>query len=431
MAEELDADASHTLEPQQMPLSSPANGLERPATVLLSYAHADTEFVKDLQLRLNARGIRSWRDVDDLLVGSPFEDEIVHAIEHDVDAVAIYITPHCLKSNFIWKVEVPAALQRRKRDRDFHIVPLLQGVSFAEVRQFCRKRRLPELTGFHGIELTDDGTNITWEEQNKRRNRAAKSILQAALTLRLRRSKADRAYEASLCLKTFFFEPPTASLDLHLDWLQLVHEKERLPTPREWEEILWPALLDVKQIVSEKILSRRIHVFVKSILPVALAFGFAFRKAAGLTLLLERQKESWSTEEQPSEQAPLLCEFHKNDREDSQQAVVEVATSRSIQQAVADALPLHELTPAFHVRLALPELSGTAVKDAAHAQAIARQVGRVCQDLCDQQRVAHIHLFVAIPVELAVLIGHQLNALCPITLYEFHQKTYQPVGVIQ
>jgi len=366
-----------------------------------------------------------------LLVGSSFQDEIVHAIEYDVDAIAIYITPNCLKSDFIWEVEVPAALRRREREHDFHIVPLLQGVSFAEVRQFCRERHLANLTAFHGVVLTDDATSIPWEELNRRRNRAASSILQAALTLRLRRSRADRNYEASLCLKTFFFEPQTASLDLNMDWLELTREKERFPTSQEWDDILWPGLLDAKQILSGKILSRRIHLFVKSIFPVAIAFGFAFRKSAGLTLMLERQKETWSTEAQPSEKEPMLSEFNENDQVDSREAVVEVATSRSISQSVDDALPLLCLTPRFHIRLMSPELSGMAVRDAAHAHSIAHQVGRVCQALCDQQRVISLHLFVAIPVELAVLIGHQFNALCPITLYEFHQRTYQPIGTIR
>jgi hypothetical protein len=152
-----------------------------------------------------------------------------------------------------------------------------------------------------------------------------------------------------------------------------------------------------------------------------------------LTLELEGQKGIWSTDAQPSEKEPLQKEFDYHDRGDPQGAVVEVATTRSIKQSVADALPTLGLTPDYHIRLALPELSDKAVRDAAHAQAIAQQVGQICRDLHDQQRVTHIHLFVAIPAELAVLIGHQLNALCPITLYEFHQKTrtYQQVGTIR
>jgi hypothetical protein len=411
--------------------SSSIYGLERPATVFLSYAREDTKDVRDLQLRLNVRGIRSWRDVDDLPSGSLIEGEIVQAIEREVDAIALYITPDCLKSHFIWKIEVPAALRRHERDPHFHIVPILQGVSFSEIRQFCLNWNLADLSRFNGISLTDDGSHTTWEAQNEKRNDAAKRILQAALALRLRRINADRSYEPWICLKTFFFEPPTANLDLDLNWLKLVHEKERLPTLQEWEQILLPALLDVKQITSEKVSSRRIHVFVQRILPVAIALGFAFRESSRFTLLLEGQRETWSTDTQPLEKEPLRSELNFNDHGDLQAAVVEVATTRSIKQSVEDTLPLLGLAPGYHIRLELPELSREAVRDADHAQAIAQQVGRVSQHLCDQQRVARIHLFVLLPAELAVLIGHQLNALCPLTLYEFgKERVYKPVGTI-
>ena len=275
-----------------------SNDLERPATVFLSYAHEDTEFVKDLQLRLNVRGIRSWRDVDDLLSGSPFEDDIVHAIEYEIDAIALYITPNFLKSRFIWKVEVPAALRRHKRDPHFHIVPILQGVSFSEVQQSCMNWDQADLSRFNGIPLTDGATDAAWKVQND----IARRLLQAAMTLRLRRIEAGSGYEPWLSLKTFFFKAHTTCLDLDLNWLGLIREKERLSTLQEWEQILWPALLDVKQVISEKIPNRRIHLCIQSILPVAIALGFVFRESARFALLIERSQkgENWSTDEQTS-----------------------------------------------------------------------------------------------------------------------------------
>jgi hypothetical protein len=96
-----------------------------------------------------------------------------------------------------------------------------------------------------------------------------------------------------------------------------------------------------------------------------------------------------------------------------------------------DALPVLNLTPGYHAYLSHPASSSTGIRDAVHAQAIAEQVGQVAQELSDLHRVKHIHLFIAAPVELAVLIGHQLNALCPITLYEYAQGTYTPVGTLE
>jgi hypothetical protein len=104
---------------QQTSEPAASAGLDRPATVLFSYAREDRDAVKDLQLRLKARGVRSWRDEDDILPGSLFEWEIVHAIEQEVDAMALYVTAESLKSDFIWKKEIPAALRRQQRDPQF------------------------------------------------------------------------------------------------------------------------------------------------------------------------------------------------------------------------------------------------------------------------------------------------------------------------
>ncbi len=324
-----------------------------------------------------------------------------------------------------------AAWNRHKRDPQFHIVPILQGVSYSEVKQSCFRHNLPDVTQFNGISLSDEGTSITMEEQNKRRNEAARRILQAAFTLRLRRVKADRNYEAYISLKTFVSQAPTTCLDLDLDWIKPIYEKDCLPTPQEWEQILLPALLDVKQSISEKVYSRRIHLFVKSILPVAVALGFTFREVTRLTLLVEGQKETWGTDVLPSsEEEPLDVDWNYNDTGDAQTAVLGVTTTRLIKTSVDHALSSFGLVPAYRIQLELPQISRTSVKDAAHAQAIAQQVGRVCQTLCDQHGVAHIHLFVVVPVELAVLIGHQFNALCPITLYEYSDGVYKSAGTL-
>ena len=414
--------------------SSLVNGQERPATVFLSYKREDAEVVKDLQLRLHVRGVRCWRDVDNMPIGSQFGPEIVQAIEHEADAFVLFLTPSSLQSDYIWRVEVPAALRRHERDPLFHIVPLLQGVSYKEVHQHCFKRNLTDLSSFNGLFLTGDGTtSLSREEKNQKRNEAAQRILQSAFALRLRRINADRRYEPTLSLKTFQFHPSTDNLDLDLDWLQLVNEKERLLTPEEWDKILWPALLAVKHAISEKIASQRIHLFVKSILPVAIALGFVFRETTRITLLLHGQKETWSTETPPSEKDPLCKEWIYNEDGDQQVAVIEVATSRSTRQSVAATLPVAGLAPGYYIRFESSAFSRESVRDAAHAQAIAQQVGQVCQNLCDERGVRHLHLFVAIPVELAVLIGHQLNALCPITLYEFksEESVYKPIGTLR
>src|SRR5258708_29873925 len=110
---------------------------DRPATVFLSYRRKDTEEVGMLQEQLYARGVRAQRDITDMLIGTYSKDEITRIIEQGCDAFLLYITPDCLESEFIWRIEVPAALKCRKSDPNYGIIPVLHNVSTAELTPSC------------------------------------------------------------------------------------------------------------------------------------------------------------------------------------------------------------------------------------------------------------------------------------------------------
>ena len=181
-----------------LPHEESTPGLERPATAFLSYAREDKEEITSLQQYLKVRGLRAWRDVTDLALGGFTRTEIIQAIEQESDTFVIYVTPQCLTSDFIWDVEVPAALCRQEHDPRFHIVPVLRGVSFAELQLCCMARGYRSLTEFNGIPLPDPTTAQTQENFKSELRSVAERTLKAALTVRLRRAGADRNYYFSV-----------------------------------------------------------------------------------------------------------------------------------------------------------------------------------------------------------------------------------------
>ena len=403
----------------------------RPATAFLSYKREDAEEVKYLQQQLKVRGVRAWRDVTDMAVGSSTKDEITHAIEDESDAFVIYITQECLTSDFIWSVEVSAALKRWERDEAFNIVPIFRGVTITEVQQFCAAHSLRSLTDFNGVHLPVSSTAGT-KLFNHELGIVAERILKATLGLRLRRVGADRdrKYEPCIYLQTFNFEPPAESLDLDLDWTRLFKSKDEVPTDEEWEEILFPALTDVKDVLSMKTPSRRLHVFVQAILPAAFALGYALPESAYFTLLLEGRHGTWSSVETPSDSS-LLHLFSYPRSGDPHVAVVEIAISRATALGVTRSLLSLGISFKHHIRLELPDgpdrISG--VKDASQALAISQQIGQELRRLCDREGVLQIHLFASLPAALAVMVGHQFNALGAITLYHYVQSDGQYIRV--
>ncbi len=251
----------------------------------------------------------------------------------------------------------------------------------------------------------------------------AKRILAAALHLRLQRVKADRMYEPYIYLRTYHYEPPASSLDLDMNWTELFEGKQEVPTTSVWNDVLLPALLDVKNAISAKTPSRKVHIYVQCILPAAFALGFSFPQAAHFTLMLEGQHGVWTSAGTASSSQPFQVLSYSSNG-DPNAAVVEIAVSRDTARATTRSITSSNLSYKHHIRFALPEgphhLSG--VKDAGQALAMTHQIGQELRRLCDKEGVSHFHLFAALPAALAVMVGHQLNALGAITLYH-HVKT--------
>jgi len=414
----------------QPPRHTPSNsnsqnipGLERPATAFLSYARLDAEEVRYLQQQLNVRGVRAWRDVTDLPLGGATEGEIIYAIEQIADAFVLYVTPQVLASHFIWDIEVPSALHRWEQDHAFNVVPILRGVTFDELEQHCAAHGLLSLKAFNGVSLPEKAGGATEEEFNRQLRLVARRILEATLDLRLRRAGADRKYEPCLCFQTYGYEPPTDSLDLDLNWAGLFPSKDELPAEKEWDEILLPALDDVKNVLSTKIPGRRLHMFVQAHLPAAFALGFAFPASAHFVFLIEGRHGTWSTEGAVSTGEPLHYLSYKHSG-DAHVAVMEIAIARDTAQAVTQNLPSLGLSYKQRVHFDLPGgtdyISG--VEDAANALAMSHQVGREFRRLFDKEDITHVHLFAAVPAALSVMIGHQINAMGAITLYHYLEK---------
>src|SRR6266516_7604544 len=228
-------------------------GREGPVTAFLSYVREDEEEVRYLQHLLNIRGVRAWRDVTDLQLGSYIQDEIVHAIEKESDAFLLYLTPQCLRSDFVWDVEVKAALNRWEHDRMFGIVPILQeGIALDELQKCCADRGYQPLNNFHGVAVPKYGSDKAEATINIALSKVAKLTLQAAFDLHLRKVRAGNNYEPRIYLRTSDYAPTVDKLDLDLNWTEFF-PKELVPPETVWQEVLLPALDDVKDVLSAAI----------------------------------------------------------------------------------------------------------------------------------------------------------------------------------
>ncbi|SRR6266568_1709432 len=406
--------------------SQTTSAMERPATAFLSYKHEDSEAVKYLQLQLNIRGIRVQQHVLD---DGSTKDEIVYMIEQESDACVLYITHESLASYSLWNNVIPAALKRRAHNSAFTITFILQGVSFEKVQQLCSPHGY-QLGKVHRVQLPNSITNETVGEFKQKLQQAAKDILKAAFDMRWRRVGADHSYVPHICFRTFNYEPSTSSLDLDLDWAEFFKGKNQAPTEAEWRDAdLLTALYDVKNVLSSKVVSRRLHVFLKARLPAAFAFGFAFLDRTSFELELDdgnKENGIWHTDATPSNDIlQLINVVRRTNDGDSRVAVVELAIPRPIESSVGPNLTSFGLSYSHHVQIGTKDR----IKDAAQAVAVAQQIREELERLVDYERVSRIHVFALLPVNLAVMVGRLLNALRPITFYHYvsGKETYVPV----
>jgi hypothetical protein len=386
----------------------------RTLAIFLSHWRGNATVVAALQRELRLRGIAAWRDVTDLDYGKDSAEAIRHAIRHDVDGLVALVTPEYLTRPVVWDIEIPEALARKRSDSEFQIIPLFCGVKPAQLTAHCNDRGIEDLAKFNGDFLR----RVSEEKRAVALKAIARKSLRAALRLRARNTAE---YEARLLLRTEAQAPPTFGVDLDLDWSQ--EFTSGCPPERVWNADLQPALRDVRDELSLLGISRQVVISASARLSAAVALGEALSSVAKFDLQLVGANGEWSTTAKRGT-GRLLSHQQLAATGDPHVAIVEVAVSRAIGTSVA----AHAATiasPAGHVwRLEpLTGVSRNAIQDESAAITIAWEVGDFLRRLHDVEGVRRVHLYVAAPAEWCVLLGHTLNAVGQVVVYQLDTVT--------
>jgi hypothetical protein len=379
-----------------------------PATVFLSYARKDEEAILPLERALQERGLRVLRDKPNLPLGAHTAERLVAMISTECDAVLFYVTDNLLRSDFIWRYEVPASVARWRQEPNFHIIPVLQGVDYPDLKLHCADRGLPSLTDFNAEKVV--GASPTPDEIA----RIARRTLDAALTLRLRRETAEQQ-PVVICLRSFPYTPPVSPLHLDLDWTAAFAANG--PSPEEWRSRLLPALSDVADTLARQARGGIIEAWLKARLPVAVALGYAWPAKGALALRLRNDQAIWSCSGPSGAADDLLVTSTMIDAQQSS-AVVEVVASRETTPAVTLWRKATGYLPGW--RVVCTPVSGpsrNAIAGDEQARAWARRIGDEVRRLWDAEAIDEIHLFIASPVEFAVMVGQQLRDRHPVHVY--------------
>jgi hypothetical protein len=207
------------------------------------------------------------------------------------------------------------------------------------------------------------------------------------------------------------------------------HFKDTLPTSETWQKTLLPELIQQREELGGSG-ARRIRLYAKAHLSVGLAFGYVFRKPTSIQLEIEQEGENsvqwWKSDDQAAPGAPLRVTRPGTDSNEGD-ITLELSISRDVSPTVEgwmakSGVPIQQ-------RIAFTPASGpgrSAIPDSSHALAAVRQIRDEVLTLRDHQPGVVLHIFGAMPIALAVLLGRELNRCGPMQCYEFVGGSYQP-----
>lgn len=352
---------------------------------------------------LREHGINPWRDVENLDVGDDTTDSILAELA-DCSGVILWVNEPIIMSVYVEKVELPA-ISRAARSKRLRIVPVFDGMTPEEGA---------ELVSRMGVEIGDSHGHIVDPD-------ADPPTTAAAIASRYVSGHVNdaRAAGADPVVRMVTYDDTAALRDravLNLDWRYRLTNASLTP---ETERRLRFALAAATRAMKAAYGPSQMTIAAKTHLSLAVALGYAFAQPTGCTLRLHREDGDWTTLAEPQNTPPLDQTRDRRGPVNTGGASVEVSVTRNVDAGVAARIAAGNR---YRHRIILTPSEGpgrTTVDGPETANTWARQIGSVLTEVADQHDVDHTELFLATPIELAVMIGWHANAAGRIALMDW------------
>lgn len=379
--------------------------------IFVSYRRSWKGEVEDLANSLRRRGIRVTLDSADPadFSGPSMYDEMRRLIEYQCSAMLLHVTADMVDSSAVWNVEVGAAIKRSREDKNFLLLPFFRDLPPDQLR--AMEPHGPLLAVCNGINaISPAGADV---DDFLRQKRAC------AASLILERMLKGRNDSICLAIRTRETAVVNPDADLLLDWCSVYPEDLSPPAARADAQ---SALKQLAALLAGASI-QDLRIQARTHLSAAVLLGSVFSRSAGFKLHLERDGMVWRSEGSLEDTEP---------RFDSRQLELEkkdlcliVAVSRpEIVDSVRQSLP--KLGINCGGQIIITPAAGIG-RDSIRTDAEARRFAKsLASELMTRRSIwecRQTHLFISASVEVAVLIGHELNALGPIHIYEHNKKT--------
>lgn len=380
-----------------------------------SYRRSARGDVARLIAAQRARGIPTWRDLDDMEC-EPTGNALMRELDSPDTANAVcWLTPDVEDSNAIVRVELPRIIQRSRANDGFFVeFVLAEGLDYADADRIVR--------GVPKLDSLTAGWNVS-KVSRPASGDEIRDIARRVLTRRLRTIAQHDAGPLRLALHTRADAPLTFIRDtpLQIDWCPFFDG--RCASAEVWKEELLPALIDIVTSVQGTCPDRRVLASGKCCLPAAFALGRAIIEPSGLRLTwrqhTEGTEQDWSLT-RPPDPCGFRVERQHMDFDASDMALL-INVRSDVEPAVHASGGLPPFGVVARVSPDGPEYPAS-IHTPGQATDLARLIANELRRLrTEHPHVARTHIFLSGPIGLAVLVGQQLNGLGPVQTYEHLQ----------
>jgi SMODS-associated and fused to various effectors sensor domain len=397
----------------------------------LSYRRTRVEEARLLIEAQHDLGIPTWQDVSELEEGQTAA-LLKEAIADEATANAIcWLTSDVETSTVITRTELPEIMRRIDRKDGFFMIPVAaEGLGYDEAARIAGT-----YLGVHDL----GQWNVTKVSSDPISAEDAGVLARRVLDRRIQAIIKQIAAEAPLQIVFNTRKKPAFELGMawSIDWTHRF-DGRTVKSAAHWPQSLLPALETIAQVCEQRAPGRSVVVQGLCALPAAIALGATFLATRRLPLSWRqispnRAPVLWSLDADP-EPSGFMFRIIDGDLSGNDLALL-VSVTSNVEPAFAAS---RRLLSKFRA-LVVVEKPGNCPHDLA-TPGQAKDVVRVVIEALRHARAAAeprgvVHLFLAVPAGLAVMIGQMLNTLGPVQTYE-HISTdavgvYEPAALLK
>lgn len=360
-------------------------------------------------------GIPTWQDLEDLDEAQTATELRRVLCDPATASALLWLTPEVGTSATIRQIEAPEIVRREQAGDPFFLVPVAAGgLDYDRAAEL-----VSDQLGIHDLSTW----NLLKVDEDPGEPGSVQRIVQRVLRRRLRAVHGWLPEGEPIRIRIATRNPPgfETGWALSLDWSHRF--RGRHAHPDAWQETLVPALLTVRESLRRNAPGRRLQLSGTLTLSAALALGRAISSLDRDLRLDWRQEASerpdqvWSLAQAP-ETTPLEVSS-RDDRVDGEALALLVSLTADVEPAYSRSRA--ELPPVrcvVQVRPPGAEFRRFIVETPGQAMDVVERTIEEVRRARELYWPSSIHVFAAIPVGLAVLLGQRLNTLGPVQTYE-------------